>query len=290
MLCCAVLRRSACCTFADASSAESRVDAGVQADLGPSGPLLPPDSSAPPPELLSAVAAPLAAAAGKDLRQPLQQHREAAAVLAGLTAWLPREVLNAAAAAAGGGGAEGADGGASAAAEGGEGGAAAAAGAGAAGGLGGVSLWREEARLAESVVELVAQLEESWGGLMDTLEQEQVGVPLCGGCWMGGGGASGWGALGREWMGSQGWDEEGAGKGRGMECGKILEHAQLSAAGARMAKHVNSEVGGRQREAHRCVGWRHVCSLVLAEVLGRHVLPHCTPAVPSISQTKLWCP
>jgi hypothetical protein len=60
-----------------------------------------------------------------------------------------------------------------------------------------VSLWREEARLAESVVELVAQLEESWGGLMDTLDQEQVGLPVCGGCWMGGVDGEPWG--GRGW-------------------------------------------------------------------------------------------
>jgi hypothetical protein len=60
-----------------------------------------------------------------------------------------------------------------------------------------VSLWREEARLAESVVELVAQLEESWGELMDKLDQEQVGVPVCGGCWMG------------EWIGSLGEGADG---------------------------------------------------------------------------------
>lgn len=42
--------------------------------------------------------------------------------------------------------------------------------------MSGVSLWREEARVAVSVVELVGQLEGTWGDLLDRLEQAQVGL------------------------------------------------------------------------------------------------------------------
>jgi hypothetical protein len=95
-------------------------------------------------------------------------------VLAGLAAWLPQELVDAAtaaaaAAAAAGAGDEGAEGvsGSTARQE----GDAAAVGSGGSG----VSLWREEARVAGSVVELVTELEERWGGVLDQLEQAQVG-------------------------------------------------------------------------------------------------------------------
>lgn len=95
-------------------------------------------------------------------------------MLAGLAAWLPQDLVDAAAAAA----AAGTD--STAAEDSGEkgpdegGGAAAAAAAAGAVGVSGVSLWREEARVAGSIVEIVTELEERWGGVLDKLEQAQV--------------------------------------------------------------------------------------------------------------------
>jgi len=123
------------------------------------------------------------------LQQHLQANREAAAVLAGLAAWLPQDIIDtAAAAAAGTAGAAGGSGagGDSAASEpaavgenaGSNGVVGAAEGSGSSGaaGVSGVWLWREEARVAMSVVELVGQLEGTWGDLLDRLEQAQVGA------------------------------------------------------------------------------------------------------------------
>lgn len=142
----------------------------MQADLAPAASLLPPDSSAPHPDLLAAAGPALPAAGRISLGQHLREHQEAAAVLAGLSAWLPQELVDAATAAAGAadGGAEG-----SAGAAGQEGDAAAAGSSGSS--VSGVALWREEARVAGSVVELVTELEERWGGVLDQLEQAQVG-------------------------------------------------------------------------------------------------------------------
>jgi hypothetical protein len=38
----------------------------------------------------------------------------------------------------------------------------------------GVSLWREEARVAGSIAALVTELEEQWGSVLEKLEQAQV--------------------------------------------------------------------------------------------------------------------
>lgn len=149
-----------------------RVDAAVQADLAPLASLLPPDSSAPHPDLLAAAGPALTAAGRISLGQHLREHQQAAAVLAGLSAWLPQELVDAVTAAAADGVAAegGAEGSAGAAAAGQESDAAAAGS-----GVSGVSLWREEARVAGSVVDLVSELEERWGGVLDQLEQAQVG-------------------------------------------------------------------------------------------------------------------
>lgn len=159
------------------SSDGPRVDAAVQADLVPAASLLPPDSSAPHPDLLAAAGPALTAAGRISLGQHLREHQQAAAVLAGLSAWLPQELVDAATAAAAAGaadgGAEGSAGAAGPAAAGHEGDAAAAGSSGSV--VSGVSLWREEARVAGSVVELVTELEERWRGVLDQLEQAQVG-------------------------------------------------------------------------------------------------------------------
>jgi hypothetical protein len=162
----------------DEAGAGPKVDAGVQVYMDPSTSLLPPDATAPPPDLLAAAAPPLAAAAAAQRRlgQYVQDNRQAAAVLAGLSAWLPQDVVEEAAAAAAAADSAAAD--AHTAEGSSEQAAAAVAGGSSAQGGGasvsGVSLWREEARVAVSVVELVSQLEETWGGVLDKLEQAQV--------------------------------------------------------------------------------------------------------------------
>lgn len=148
----------------------------MQADLAPSAAALPPDSTAPHPDLLAVGAAPVAAV-GQQLQQHLQANREAAAVLAGLASWLPQELVDSVAAASAGG----LDGNSSSngPAEGGisgSGGVEGAEGAAVSSGVSGVSLWREEARVAASVVELVSQLEDTWGDVLTRLEQAQVRV------------------------------------------------------------------------------------------------------------------
>jgi hypothetical protein len=156
-----------------APDAASRVDAAVQVELQPP---LPPDDTPLPPNLLSIGQRALSASAGQ-LQQHLKHNRESAAVLAGLAAWLPPELVAQAAAEAAAAaveaGRDGAGDAAAAAAEQAGGGGAAATPAAASSGA---DAWREEARLAASVVGLVAQLEEAWGDLLSKLELSQVCV------------------------------------------------------------------------------------------------------------------
>lgn len=168
-----------------------KADAAVQVELGSS---LPPEPTPLHPHLLDgAQQAITAAAAAGQLTQHLRHNQESAAVLAGLAAWLPADLVAAAEAEAAGVEAAALDGSnASAPGEASEGQAAAAgAAAGERGGGsiasaagGGADAWREEARLAGSVVQLVQDLESSWGSVLTRLEVSQVGYVCasCGGC------------------------------------------------------------------------------------------------------------
>jgi hypothetical protein len=144
--------------------------------------MLPDDATALPGQLLQAGAE---AITSEGTRALLQDHvassQQAASVLAGLSAWLPQELLAAAEAAAAAAAATAdtttagqADGTADmpAAADAEAAGKAAAAAAAAA--LVGPDLWREEARVAGSVAGLAVQLEDTWGAVLDELEAAEV--------------------------------------------------------------------------------------------------------------------
>jgi hypothetical protein len=183
---------------AEASSPAAMVDAEVQVCLlQPSQQFaLPEDVTALPGQLLQAAAE---AVASDGTRSMLQDHvafsQQAASVLAGLSSWLPQDMVAAAEAAAAAAIAaapaiapDQADAGditapGEAAAAGETAGDAEAAGkaatAAAAAALVGADLWREEARVASSVAGLAVQLEGTWGVVLDELEAAEVSAAQC---------------------------------------------------------------------------------------------------------------
>jgi hypothetical protein len=142
---------------------------------------LPDDTTALPSQLLQVGAE---AVASQGTRALLQDHvafnQQAASVLAGLSAWLPQDLLAAAEAAAAaaapaaGAAADAVDGAAAAPAADAEAAGKAASAAAAAAVLVGPDLWREEARVAGSVAGLAVQLEDTWGAVLDELEAAEV--------------------------------------------------------------------------------------------------------------------
>jgi hypothetical protein len=184
---------------ADTSSPAAMVDAEVQVCLlQPSQQYaLPEDVTAPPSQLLQAAAE---AVASDGTRSMLQDHvafsRQAASILAGLSAWLPQDMVAAAEAASAAavaaapataadqagaaGGTAGSEAAAAAAETAGNAEAAGkAAAAAAAAALVGADLWREEARVASSVAGLAVQLEGTWGAVLDELEAAEVSAAQC---------------------------------------------------------------------------------------------------------------
>lgn len=166
-----------CLTGAEAAAA-AKADAEVQTDPQQLQQQyqLPPDPLAPPAAALDRTSAGLKAS-GMKLLDPVAMNEQAAAVLSEISNWLPQDVLAAAEAAIAAGSRVPAANAAAGDSAGPDAAYQAAMAAAAAALVGGPldDVWREEARVVNSIASLAVDLEGSWGNLLQQLEQAQVG-------------------------------------------------------------------------------------------------------------------